>query len=154
MKKRIIIGLLATLMIFTLFGCTTKVTVSNEEVSWKIEVIGAESKLITDVQCKNLELVEFTADLKKKDGSIKSQVWKGYKLADVLNLINVEDYTTITVEADDGYNVEYTPEIVEDPETIVGIERDGEERSQPMMVAKNQRGNFWIKNTVKLTVNK
>ena len=153
MKKKIILGVLAVLMIFTIVGCTTEKQTLAES-KWSLEIVGADKITLTDLECKELDLVELTADLKKKDGSVIPQKWSGYKLVDIINLIGVSEYTSIVVEADDGYSAEYTPDIVNDPETILGIVRDGEEREKPMMVAKNQRGNFWIKNTSKLTINK
>lgn len=153
MKKKLLMCVMAVLLVVSLIGCSSE-TAKGEEAKWTVEIVGAEKTAITDLDCKDLNLVEFTADLKKKDGSVIPQNWKGYKLSDIMNVLGVTDYTTVIVESDDGYSAEYTPEIVNDNETILGIEKDGESIEKPMMVPKNQRGNFWIKNTAKLTINK
>lgn len=154
MKKRVILFALVLMMLAVAFAaCAPK-----EEATWSIDVSGADSELFTSADYEKLTEVEIEAVLKKKDGSENTEVWNGIKFKDLADAIGAGDYTSITVEASDGYAKDYTPEIVNDDMTILGTAVDGEalgaDGGWVKAVAGSQSGNMWIKDLVKIKVNK
>lgn len=121
--------------------------------NWEIQVKNGEDVYnLTPDLLQHMELREFTADLRKKDGSVIPQKWQGYILKDVLSLLTIQA-NEATIIADDGYAAMYSSEIIEDPDTIIGIIRDDEVLSLPTVLSKSQRGNFWIKNASTIEIN-
>lgn len=129
--------------------------VSFEIPEFSVEIIGAEADVFTNVEAADFEIVEFEAVKTKKDGTEETNVFKGIALKDVLAFAGVTEYTSVTVEASDGYGQDYTPEIVEG-ETILAFYQDGELLSKAgpiQLVPKGQSGNMWIKQFCKITIN-
>lgn len=121
-----------------------------------IEIVGGDVEAFTNADAANFDLVEFDAVKTSKDGSEETNHWVGVALKDVLAFAGVTEYTSLTVEAADGYAQEYTADIVEG-DTILGFFRDGEllKNSGPIqLVAKDQPSNMWVKQFSKLTINK
>ncbi len=133
----------------------------NEEASavempeFSIEIVGAEKDTFTKADAADFEIVEFDALKTSKSGESKEQHFKGMRLKDMLDYAGAADYTSVKVEAPDGYTQEYTKEMVE-ANTILCYERDGEllGNSGPIMIVlKEQTSNFWMKNFNKITIN-
>ncbi|KKH59837.1 hypothetical protein DU75_07725 [Methanosarcina mazei] len=76
----------------------------------------------------------------------------------MLESAGVEDFTTVAVEAADGYSKEYTPDLVNTDKTILGTTVDGQklgsEDGPVQLVIDGQSANMWIKNVAKIKVNK
>lgn len=126
-----------------------------EMPEFSIEIAGADVAAFTNVDAEEMEMVEFDAIKTSKDGSEKTNHWKGIPLKDVLAFAGVEAFQSLTLEADDGYTQEYTPEIVEG-DVILAIMQDGEllNNSGPIqMVVKDQPSNMWVKRLTKITIN-
>ena len=93
--------------------------------------------------------------LKKKDGSEKEQTWKGYGLKEVLEHLKAGEYSSVVVEAGDGYSKEITKDLVMSEETILGIMVDGEalkEDNKVQLVINGKGSNWWIKGVAKIKV--
>lgn len=130
-------------------------TSAVEMPEFTIEIVGAEKDTFTNADAADFEIVEFDALKTSKSGESKEQHFKGMRLKDMLDFAGVTEYTSVTVEAPDGYTQEYTKEMVE-ANTILCYERDGEllNNSGPIMtVLKEQTSNFWMKNFSKITIN-
>lgn len=154
MKKTIVFLVLIALLVVMLFtACGEKI-----EPEWSVEVSGAENAVFTSADYKALEKVEIEAVLKQKDGSETSQKWTGVLFSDLVDAIGAGEYTSVTIEAGDGYAKDYTPDIIDDEMTILGTVLDGEELGEDdgfvQAVAGNQPGNMWIRDVVRIKVNK
>lgn len=128
-----------------------------QQAEWSIAVAGAEKTEFTSADYASLSAVTIEATLKTKDGTTKTQKYEGVLLSDALKYLGVTEYASVTVEATDGYSKDYTPDIANDPLTMLAVKADG----QPLgdigpveSVAGSQTGNMWIKNVSKITVNK
>ena len=154
MKKSLLI-IAALLLVMAVCGaCGAK----EEEAVWTIAVEGADKDTFTSNDYDKLDEVTIDVVLKKKDGTETNQSWTGVLLSDVLESLGVEDYTSVTLTASDGYAKDYTPDIVDDPLTILGTSVDGEaisaEDGYVQSVAGSQSGSMWIKMLTSITVNK
>jgi hypothetical protein len=140
-------------------ACSAQPTANNAAApEWKITIAGADKAEFTSVDYDKLTKVTIDAVQKKKDGSEQQQKWEGVLLKDVLNSLGITSYTSITLSASDDYSKDYTPEIANDPKTIIGTVMNGKALGKDggfvEAVAASQAGNMWIKNLAKITVNK
>lgn len=60
-------------------------------------------------------------------GTRSTSVYVGFALSDVLAAAGVENYTTVTAAADDGYEVEVDQATAAAPTTLIAISKDGEQ---------------------------
>jgi len=153
MKKRVLAVVLVLVMVAGMFvGC------AKQDAEWSIEIVGGKTDAFTSVDYEKLDEVEITAVMKKKTGTEVTQVWQGVKFADLVDAIGAVDYISITVEAADGYAQEYTSDIVNDDMTILGTVVDGEalgaNQNWVQTVAGKYPGNMWIRDIVKIIINK
>lgn len=129
----------------------------QESAAWSIAVEGAEKTEFSSADYAKLDTVSVDAVLKTKDGSETEQAWEGVPLKDVLEAVGVENYSSVTLEASDGYAKDYTPDVVNDVQTILGTVVNGEaltaDEGYVEAVAASQPGNMWIKMLVKIKVN-
>jgi DMSO/TMAO reductase YedYZ molybdopterin-dependent catalytic subunit len=161
MKK---LSLLVILLVITalLFGCTSQTAQPAPqppaEPDWEIVIEGVTSSPITftSIDAEKLQMVEIEVILRKRDGSEEKQNWKGIPLKAVLEAVGAKDYKGVIVEAADGYAKEYTLEITNRAETILGLELNGSKLDDSLgpvqMVPKGEMGNMFIKNLSKITV--
>jgi len=159
--KRLIGIFVVIVFAFTFFvGCSGEQNTAAKEVTWTISIEGVKDEAIsfTDIDTEKMDIREITAILKKKDGSEKEQSWKGYGIKEVLNYVNAGEYSSIVVEAGDGYSKDYTKELVESEGIILGVMVDGKalekEDNKVQLVVKGKPGNWWIKGVAKIIVNK
>lgn len=155
MKVKIFL-LAAVVLAAAALGACSQAAGTPQQADWSIAVFGAEKTEFTNADYAKLDAATIEATLKTKDGTKKTQKYEGVLLKDVLEYLGVTEYASITVEAAD-YKKDYTPEIANDPLTILAVKADG----QPLggigpveSVAGGQTGNMWIKNVSKITVNK
>jgi len=101
-------------------------------------------------------MVVIEAVKEKKDGSKTEQNWEGIPVAEVLKAAGFNDYTTVVIEAADGYSKEFYKATIDDSGTIFGLILDGEdidEEDGPMqLVVSSMSGTFWIKNVAKIII--
>ncbi|WZL72378.1 molybdopterin-dependent oxidoreductase [Clostridiaceae bacterium 35-E11] len=160
MKKTIYFMLFAILILVSFTGCSQKQEVAVQNAEWIISIEGTKEGTVefTNIDAEKLSPKEITAILKKKDGSETEQNWKGYALKEVLGAYGVKEFSTVVVEAEDGYAKEYTPELVNSEGTILGTVLDGKPLDKAdnkvQLVVKDASGNMWIKNVAKIIVNK
>lgn len=125
---------------------------------WEITVEGlSDGSFVFSSQKaeSNLDLIELQATMVKQDNSETEQLWKGYRLLDILSFLHVEDFNSITAVASDGYEVELSKEQVNE-DTILGIELDGQRLSDEsnlvQLVNKNTPSSKWVKGIAKIIV--
>lgn len=145
--------LLIIMVAAMLIACAPK-----EEMVWTITIEGADKTEFTSADYAKLGEVSVDTVLKTKDGTTKEQTWIGVLLKDVIEYIGAGEYTSVTMEASDGYTQDYTVELVDDSMTVLGTKVNGEvlgeEEGYVQSVAGSQPGNMWIKMLTKITVNK
>ncbi len=155
-KKLVTAGLGVMLVISVLAACAPAAAQTEQE-AWSIEVQGAGSNAFTNEDYAKLNPVTIDTVLKTKDGTTTDEKWQGVLLKDVLHALGVEDYASITLEASDGYSKDYTPDIVNDSQTILGTVVNGapltEEDGYVCAVPASQPGNMRVKLLVKISVN-
>lgn len=130
---------------------------SAQQAGWSIAIAGAEKTEFISTDYTKLNVVTIEATLKTKDGTTTTQKYEGVFLSDVIEYLGAGEYASVTVEATDGYSKDYTPDIVNDPLTILAIKADGQplgDAGPVESVAGGQTGNMWIKNVSKITVNR
>lgn len=161
MKRRlsILLVLIMTVLVFT--ACSNGEPAQTEQKSeWtiSIETVDGQTVEFTNLDAEEAGQVDIKATMKKKDGSEVEQSWTGVLLSKVLESAGVEDFTTVAVEAADGYSKEYTPDLVNTDKTILGTTVDGQklgsEDGPVQLVIDGQSANMWIKNVAKIKVNK
>lgn len=155
-SKKATAAVLTILIILSLCSCAAATIAQPQKAEWSITVEGASKTEFNSNDYAKLTGVKVDAVLKKKDGSETKQVWDGVPLKDVLTVLGVKEYTSITLSADD-YTKDYTPDIVNDAKTILGTAVNGEKLTKdgPVeAVAGTQTGNMWIRNLKIIKVNK
>ncbi|NLZ93979.1 MAG: molybdopterin-dependent oxidoreductase [Firmicutes bacterium] len=149
--------LVVLLLSVALIGCSGEKT-PPAEPEWTISIEGVKDEPITftDLDAAKLTQKDVEAVKTKKDGTEIKENWQGVSLKDVLDAVGAIDYQGVTVEAADGYAKDYTLEIINREETILGLVRDGEELGEEdgpvQMVPAGESGNMYIKNLAKIIV--
>ncbi|MFZ5969093.1 MAG: molybdopterin-dependent oxidoreductase [Bacillota bacterium] len=160
MKRGIQIIGICLMLIFVMAACSSPAVKQQEaQPTWKIaiQLTGDKTIEFTDLNVAAIGTADIKATLKKKDGTAKEQQWTGVALSKVLEHVGVKSYSTVVVEAADGYNKEYTPDLVDSPGTVLAVAADGtplDAESGPVqLVVDGKGGNWWIKQVAKITVN-
>ncbi len=126
----------------------TENTENTERAAWTINVEGVndDSAQFTSIDAEKVGMVAIKATMKKKDGTTKEQEWEGISLKEALKYLGVEEFSTVVVEASDGYSKEYTPELVNIEGTILGLKVDGneiDEEDGPLQLVVDGKGSNW-----------
>ena len=164
MKKfAIILFLLA--IIFSVAACNPKTDdpepaerdLSVNIGDWKVTVVtsGGE-KEFTSADAVKLSFVTLEATTKNKEGELSASKYTGVYLSDVLSHAGVADFSSLTIEASDGFSAEYDKELALKTDTILAWEKDGKllEGEYPLqMVPTSGTGNQFIKMTARIIVN-
>ena len=104
---------------------------------------------------RKLEKVDLHTEHTKNEEK-KPNDWEGYKVLDILDWLRVEDFSSITVVAGDGYEVELLKEMV-DETTILADVRNGEaltdEDNRVQLVQDTEFATTWVKGVARIVVN-
>jgi hypothetical protein len=153
MKKSLFIIAVLLLVAAVCGACGAK----EEDALWSVAVTGADKDTFTSNDYDKLDEVSIDVVLKKSDGTETDETWTGVLLSDVLESLGVGQYSSVTLTASDGYAKDYTPDLVNDPLTIIGTSVNGEALSAEdgyiEAVAGSEGGNMWIKMLISITVN-
>jgi hypothetical protein len=163
MKKKLLTLALVMVLGVGLLGCSSPAadskkeenaskTESQEQVAeFSITLEGVDGKTqLTQADLAALPLVEKTIKMTKKDGSETGGIFKGYALKDVAEKLGVTDFTSITMEASDGYFKPYDQATVEAEDSLLTISLDGEELVS--VVAGSLGSSAWVQNISKMSV--
>jgi len=90
---------------------------------WSFGVEGAEIEVFSSFDYAKLDEVSITVE-KPQDGGASEEL-RGVYLKDVLDYLDVSEYSSITLTSRGGSSIDYAPEIIEDPSTILVLEVDG-----------------------------
>ena len=119
-------------------------------------VEGAGIGVFSSFDYAKLDEVSITVE-KPQDGDASEEL-RGVYLKDVLDYLSVSEYSSITLTSRGGSSIEYAPEIIEDPATILVFEVNGRTKWENgieivQVVAGNQPEDMWLWNLKTLTVN-
>lgn len=90
---------------------------------WSFGVEGAEIEVFSSFDYAKLDEVSITVE-KPQDGGASEEL-RGVYLKDVLDYLDVSEYSSITLTSRGGSSIDYAPEIIKDPATILVFEVDG-----------------------------
>ena len=122
--------------------------------AFEVKVVTADGEqMLTNESIAGLEIVNKDIVKQAKSGE-KTSNWTGVSFLDALATVGVTEFETITIEATDGYAVDYTADIAEI--ALLTYERDGvalgEEDGPTNTVVEGQKANLWMKNIAVITV--
>jgi hypothetical protein len=128
------------------------------EPKWIIGVEGAEKAVFSSLDYAKLSEVTITIEKEPQNVGASEDKWEGVYLKDVVDYLGVKEYTSITLTSSDDISVEYTPDIVNDPLTVLRTSVNGKdlkfEDGYVQAVAGNFPDSMWVKNLSRITVNK
>ena len=81
---------------------------------------------VTNETLEGLRIFRITALTVNNAGEERENTYTGYQLGEVLARLGLDDATTVTAVATDGYEAEYDYDAIISPHTLVAIERDRE----------------------------
>ncbi len=153
MKKCLL--LICILLFLTMIFCSCGDVIV--EPKWIIGIKGSNAKVFSSLDYGKLQKVTITVNKKKQDGGVLEEIWKGVRIKDVFHYLGIKDYSSIVLTSSDDYSSEYTPDIIDDPLTIIGTDVNGKELGHEngyvQAVAGNQPESTWVKKLIKITVN-
>lgn len=162
-KSLLTVFVLISILLFT--ACSSK-KVSEEgnsldgEPEWKIAIETPDEKTVelTNLDMDEVGTVDIEATMRKKDGTEEENKWSGMPLKEILEFAKASEYSTVEIEAEDGFSVVYDKEIVESDGTILAVEVDGkklDEKSGPVQAVVDGEGaKLWVRQVSKVKVSK
>ena len=125
---------------------------------WYFGVEGAETKVFSTFDYGKLKETNITVERPGTDKVIVTEKMTGVHLKDVLDYLDISEYSSITLTSKDGSFVEYPHSVVEDPDTLLVFKVNGKTEWDEVteivqVVAKNQPEDMWLWNLATLTVN-
>ncbi|MCR2043677.1 molybdopterin-dependent oxidoreductase [Anaerosalibacter massiliensis] len=162
-KSLLTVFVLISILLFT--ACSSK-KVSEEgnsldgEPEWKIAIETPDEKTVelTNLDMDEVGTVDIEATMRKKDGTEEENKWSGMPLKEILEFAKASEYSTVEIEAEDGFSVVYDKEIVESDGTILAVEVDGkklDEKSGPVQAVVDGEGaKLWVRQVSKIKVSK
>ncbi len=153
-KKKILFICAVMLIPALLCACSTE----TEMPRWSFGVEGAEIKVFSSFDYSKLDEVSITVKRTQANGDAVTEELQGVYLKDVLKYINVSEYSSIMLTSRSDLSVEYTPEIIEDPTTLLVFEVNGRTQWENgieivQVVSGSQPEDMWLWNLKTLTVN-
>lgn len=139
-----------------LVGCGTTSTQEENAVSipaFELVVVTEEAEVVVDESMiEGLAITEAEL-LKTSQKGDTTSTWTGCDLMEVLSIAGVTEFTTLSVEASDGYAQEYTYDMAQ--KTMLAFYENGEllgEDGPLNTVIEGESGSIWMKNLTKIIV--
>jgi hypothetical protein len=125
---------------------------------WSFGVEGAQIQVFSSFDYAKLDEANITVERPQADGSIATEELRGVYLKDVLDYLDVSEYSSITLTSRNGSTALYLPEIIEDPDTLLVFEVNGRTQWENgveivQVVAGGRSEDMWLWNIKTLTVN-
>lgn len=154
--KKIMKGFVFVLVSMLLFGCSS--ISSNQQqldIDVSLLVSGSVEKTLETSDFNDMEWTEISITRVSKDVETTIEA-KGILLSEVLDYLNVSEFNTIAVIAEDDYSQEYDEEIALDVETMLvfydGENLIGNEEGPIWLIASNFANNLSIKQLKELVI--
>lgn len=145
------------LLIFTVLLIPMLLCACSRETElprWSFGVEGARIEVFSSFDYAKLDEVSITVE-KPQDGDASEEL-RGVYLKDVLDYLDVSEYSSITLTSRGGSSIEYAPEIIEDSATILVFEVNGRtkwENGIEIVQVVCANSDMWLWNLKTLTVN-
>ncbi len=124
---------------------------------WTITVVTKDGEnAFTSADAAKLTPISMEATTKNKKGEESTSAYIGAKLADILATVGVSDFTSLTIEASDGFAADYDKTLAMADDTILAWSKDGKaiKSDSPLQMApKTGVGNQFVKSVAKIIVN-
>lgn len=154
--KKIMKGFVFVLVSMLLFGCSS--ISSNQQqldIDVSLLVSGSVEKTLETSDFNDMEWTEISITRVSKDVETTIEA-KGILLSEILDYLNVSEFNTIAVIAEDDYSQEYDEEIALDVETMLvfydGENLIGNEEGPIWLIASNFANNLSIKQLKELVI--
>lgn len=152
MKKALLF--LAVGLSLALTGCTTGTADTQGAIpDFSLIIVTSQGETTIDqATVSSLAVLEEEVVLASSNGESTS-TWAGFTLVDVLALAGVTEFTTLSIEASDGYAQQYSYDIA--AKALVTYLENGEalgDNGPLNTVVPGEFGNLWMKNLAKITV--
>ncbi|WZL82401.1 hypothetical protein QBE53_04665 [Vallitaleaceae bacterium 9-2] len=128
-----------------------------EGVNWVVTIDGLSDgsfEFDRERAERKLTLIDLHTEKMKNDEKIPED-WQGYRVLDILEFLKVDDFESIVVTAQDGYEVELSKDLV-DGETILAVVKDGEAMTEEdnlvQLVQNTEFATTWVKGVARITV--
>lgn len=141
-------------------GTNTEASVESPEMDaaeWTITIEGlsdGDFDFTSDRAASKITLVELHTE-KEKNEEVYPEDWTGYPINEILAWLHVDTYSSLTIVASDGYEVEVPASEIDD-ESIIAITKNGELLADDIVVQFVQNTQFattWIKGVAKVVIN-
>ena len=136
MKKYVSL-ILALMLLFSLAACGNQGGSDPEPAGPEMkEAVGVtipafslnvNGTVLTDKELADYAVYEIKATSVNSSGTESTVTYVGFSIKDVFAAAGVGEFTTLAAIADDGYTVEVSAELANQPSTLVAITRDGEQ---------------------------
>ncbi len=167
MKKRIAYIVILALLVSVFAGCSAQPAQQSAEPSGVN--LGDESMVLFTVEGANvssmtlgeyLALEQMTVTLSRTNshGETFTGTYEGVHFTTLKDALGIGDFSSIELEASDGYTMVYTADILEDADSVFAVIQDGaaiESEGDGHMWfcgSENFTANNWCKYVVKITV--
>ena len=159
MKTRIALLAVFSIMVLAFIGCSGSGTETPEDIGeWSITIVVGSDDPITFTNEDALELGPVDIEASQKDGEtfLEPQTWRGILLYDLLDYLDVEDFSVIDVQSADDYAEQFRADYINEEVTGFGWKVEGDmldEESGPIQFIAHQKGpKWWIKQVSKITI--
>lgn len=151
-KKNLL--MLCVVLVFTVLACSCGDVIV--EPKWIIGIKGTDNAVFSSLDYAKLSEVTITVEKEQQDGTILEETWEGVYLRDVVDYLGITEYSSITLTSSDDYSIEYSPDVVNDPLTILGTNvnsRDlNDEDGYVQAVTGHHPESLWVKKLSKITI--
>lgn len=152
MRNRVFILISVLLLLLSLYACSNEAELPR----WSFSIEGADSKVFSSFDYAKLDEATITVERMVKEGI--TEEFCGVALRDVLDYLGVSEYSSITLTSRGGSSVEYSPEVMESPDTLLVFEVNGRTQWENgveivQVVSGTQAEDQWLWNLKTLTVN-
>jgi hypothetical protein len=139
---------------------SAEASIDNSEMDlaeWTITIEGlsdGDFDFTSDRADSKITLVELHTD-KEKNEEVFPEDWTGYPITEILAWLHVDTYSSLTIVASDGYEIEIPASEIDD-ESIIAITKNGELLADDIVVQFVQNTQFattWIKGVAKVVIN-
>ncbi len=154
--KKLVVLVLSMMLVLAMVGCTSEKQEDDSAVAipeFEVTVVTADGEVaitnetIADLEVKNADI------LKTSQKGDSTSNWTGVSLVDALDAVGVTEFTSLSIEASDGYAVEYTVDMAN--AAWIAYACDGAELGEDgpvQTVVDGESGNNWMKNLTVITV--
>lgn len=129
----------------------------KEEVAWTVTFEGlSDGSFDFDSGRAERKFEKITLHTERmKNDEKKPEDWEGYRVLDILDWLKVDDFSSLIIVSEDGYEVEIISAMI-DEETILADVRNGEAMIDPenkvQLVQNTEFATSWVKGVARIII--